>query len=160
MVRIVHGGPVSLSGVKAGWDREIVGNRYGLTVSDEKSVIRAGDGRPAAHARGHSGLHQVNRFAVTELETLAVAREVSLMRTPTQFGRLRTFRDETVHRPGVNELVRFLRNGRHLRIAFGDMDHSQVKPLRQIGPVFARPHLSSFELQIGRNIDHGLLHQM
>ncbi len=59
------------------------------------------------------------------------------MSSPAQFGRLESFSNEAVYRPGVDEFVPFFSDGCILGIAFGDMDDPDIQLPCQSGPFLA-----------------------
>ncbi len=86
----------------------IVGDRDRLVMGDQKTVLRAGRRRPAAHAGVGARLQQIDRRAAAEFMTAAIVRHPGLMRAPAEFGRLHAFRHKAFDRPGVDEVPRGL----------------------------------------------------
>src|SRR5580658_1386677 len=107
-------------------------------MCDQKAVIGTVDRGPAAHPRGHTRLRQVDRRAAAKVEAPPVAREIAFVRTPAELRRLAAFRYEAIDRPGVDKLVRLLRDRGHLGIALGDVNHLDAQTLCKLGPFAAR----------------------
>src|SRR6185312_15514177 len=91
---------------------------------------------------------------------LTVAWEVALVRAPTQFGGLRTFADEAIYRPGVDELTRLLRYVGHLRVTLGDVNNLHTQTASKIAPVAARLRVTGVNAAVARDIQQRLLHKM
>ena len=106
-------------------------------MRDQKAMERARLRRPGAHARARAGAVQIDGAARSRLMPSAIRREMLLMRPPAELGRLRAFAHEAVHRPGVDELVQFLRLLADLGIPLGDVDDLDAQRLRELRPLLA-----------------------
>src|SRR5688572_5972218 len=120
----------------------------------------AGARRPRAHASRGAGLHEVDRRTVAGVVPLAVARKVLLVGTPAELCRLLPFAHETVHRPGVLELVELLRLRGELRVALGDVDHLDAELARELAPVVARRRVAGIDAGVTRDVEQRLLDEM
>ena len=89
-----------------------------------------------------------------------IRREMLLVRPPAELGRLRPFTHEAVHRPGVDELVEFLRVLAHLGIALGDVDDLDAQRLRELRPLLAAGGNLGFEAHVLGDIEERLFDQM
>src|ERR1700689_5269284 len=107
-------------------------------MRDQKAMHRTGLRRPGANPGCCAGLAEIDGRAAAEIKALAVTREVLLVRTPAELGRLRALGNEAVDRPGVDELVLLFRDRGDLRIALGHVHHAYTERLRQLGPARAR----------------------
>src|SRR5882724_13344342 len=106
-------------------------------MSDQESVEMPRLRSPGANPGARAGSIQVDRAARARLVPSAVGREMLLMRAPPEFGGLGAFADETVDRPGIDELVRHLRHIRDLSVALGDVHDLDAQGLGELGPGFA-----------------------
>ena len=79
------------------------------------------------------------------------------MRTPAEFGRLKSFRDEAFDRPCVDEDVQRLRPRGALRVAFGDVNAFHPCVSREPRPVVATLRLAHLEPDVARDVEQGLL---
>src|SRR5579863_7888150 len=102
-------------------------------------------GGPGAHAGARAGTIEVNRAARTVGMAPAVRRKMPLVRTPSEFGGLRSLADEAVDRPGIDELVCLLRHVGHLGVAFGDMHDLDAEGLAEFGPGLAAVRRSGID---------------
>src|ERR1700734_163992 len=91
-------------------------------------------GGPRADAGAGAGTIEVKRAARTVGVASPVHGKMPLVRAPSEFGRLRSFADEAVDRPGIDELVRLLRHVGHLGVAFGDMHDLDAEGLAKPRP--------------------------
>ncbi|MDT4847058.1 hypothetical protein FQZ97_811050 [compost metagenome] len=129
-------------------------------MSDEKTQLRPGQRRPAAHPGGRAGAAQVEGGLTAESMPRGVCREVALMAAPTQFGRLAGLAEKPGYRPGVDELAGGLGLGAVLRVAFGDMDAAHAQPLRQPRPVLARGRRCGAKAAVAGQFEQRLLEQV
>src|SRR5215469_3195282 len=90
----------------------------------------------------------------------SVRGEVSLMRAPPEFCRLRTFADKAVDRPGIDELARVFRDVRDLGVAFGDMNGFDAQPLCETRPSHSIRRSGRSDARVAGEIDERLLHEM
>ena len=139
---------------------QVIGDRDRLAMGDQKPVIGAFERRPAAHPRPGPRSQQIDRRLAAEIMALPVAREMPLMRAPAEFGGLRALAEKPVDRPGVDELARRLRDARHLRVAFGDVDRSDPEPLRELAPAGAVGGRGGARIGVARDIEQGPLDEM
>src|SRR5882762_4138570 len=105
-------------------------------MRDQESVEMSRLRSPGADPGARAGTVQIDRASRAGLVASAVGREMLLMRAPPEFGGLSPFADEAVDRPGIDELVRNLRNIGDLRVAFGDMHDLDAEGLGKPGPGF------------------------
>src|SRR5580700_11619434 len=103
-------------------------------MRDQEAVEMPRLGGPGAHAGARAGTIEVDRATRTVGMASPVRRKMPLVRAPSEFGRLRSFADEAVDRPGIDELVRLLRHVGHLGVAFGDVHDLDAESLAQLGP--------------------------
>src|SRR5437899_6277997 len=97
--------------------REMVRNRDRFAMRDQESVIRAFERRPAANARCGAGTIEKYGHVASEAVTCGMGGKEAFMAAPSHFARLHGFTDESVDRPGVDELATLLALGTHLRLA-------------------------------------------
>ena len=116
--------------------------------------------RPGPHARRAAGLRQVDRALAAEVVLAAVAREVPLVRSPAELGRLASLAHEAVDRPGVHELARHLRAVRHLRVALRDVDDLDPERLRERCPLLALLRVARFVAGVLGDVQQRLLHEV
>ena len=104
MVGVMAGRPIDRRARRVP-HREVVGDRDRLVVGDEEAILRAAGRAPRAHARVGAGLHQIDGGAAAGLMGMRILGHPFFMGAPAEFGRLHAFRQETFHRPGVDEDV-------------------------------------------------------
>src|ERR1700734_3064811 len=89
-----------------------------------------------------------------------VPGEMLLVRAPAQLGGLSPFADETVNRPGIDELVRFLRHFGDLRVALGDVYDLDAEGLGELGPGLAAAGRSRIDPGVLGYVEQGLFAQV
>jgi hypothetical protein len=129
-------------------------------MRDEKAVHRTRARGPAAHARRGARTLQIDRRGIGCRVPRAVVREVSFVRTPTEFGRLQALVHEGLARPGIDELARRFAPGADLRIALGNVDDAHVELLCEYSPVFTRRGRSDRPAGIGSEVEQRLLDEV
>ena len=137
--------------------RQMVRNRDRFAMRDQESVIRAFERRPAANARCGAGTIEKYGRVASEAVTRGIDGKEAFMAAPSHFARLHGFTDESVDRPGVDELATLLALGTNLRIALGDVYDLDFQRLRQRRPVLVARRLREFELVVRRHVDECLL---
>src|SRR5579872_3134913 len=143
MIGVVTGWTVNHLAVLA--QRKIVRNRDRLVVSDKKTMLGLRRRRPRAHPRAGAGTGQVDRRIATELMVVAAARHRFFMRAPAQLGRLQALRNETLDRPGIDELAAWLWRIGPLRVAFRDVNAFDADALHQAAPFLPCPRFDEVE---------------
>ena len=133
-------------------------NRFGMR--DQKSVEMAGLRRPGAHPRARARAIQIDRAARAPGVAAAIRGKMLLVRTPAEFRGLRAFADETVHRPGIDELVQPLGHVADLGVALGDVDDLDAERLRELRPLLAARRGLDLQPQILGNVEQRLLDQV
>src|SRR5882757_10629875 len=118
-----------------------------------------GFGSPRTNARTGAGAIQVYGTTGSGLMPSAVRGKMLLVSAPSEFGRLRTFADETVDRPGVDELVHLLRHVGHLGVALGDMNDFDAKPVGQLCPVRSSGRHTGIDVAVLGDVQQCLLHE-
>ena len=147
----------AIDGLLAVMHRQVVGDRNRFVVRDDVAVERAFDRRPGAHLGEQAGTVQVDRRVAAERVALAVGRQRLLVRAPAHLGGLAAFGDEAVDRPGVDELAHFLRLGRNLRVALGDVDHLHAQALGELAPALARGRDRRLQAGVAGHVHQRLL---
>ena len=122
-------------------------------MGDEEAILRAAGRAPGAHARVGAGLHQIDGGAAAGFVGTRILGHPFFMGAPTEFGRLHAFRQETFHRPGVDEDVRLFRRLGALGVAFGDVDALDAGLPHQVRPFGFGLRLGGIELQISGDIE-------
>src|SRR5579883_1148931 len=112
-------------------NRQIVGNRDRFSMRYQEALICAIEWCPTSYARACTGAIKVDCAVAPESVPVSIGREMSFVRSPAKFSRLRTFYKESINGPGVGELVLLFRFPRNLRIPFGYVYHFDSSLLRQ-----------------------------
>ena len=89
---------------------------------------------------------------------LPFGRKMFFVAAPAQFAGLRAFTDESVHRPGVDELAGALARQGVLGIAFGAVDGFHAQFHRQRRPLRLRLRDPGAAEDVFRQIDQRLFH--
>src|SRR6267142_274528 len=126
-------------------------------MSNAKPMEIARTRRPGTHPCGRTRLHEIDRRHATEVMPLAVAREILLVRAPAHLTRLAALADESIDRPGVDELAGLLGDGSHLVVAFGDVHHLDTELSGKLAPLRPRLRVPRVHTGIGRNVEYRLL---
>src|SRR5882724_8701248 len=121
VIGVVYGRPVG--NLRALPHRVVVRHRNRLAVGNAKPMEMACARRPGAHTCRRTRLHEIDRRHAAEVMPLAVAREVLFVGAPAHLAGLTALADESVDRPGVDELARYLWDGGHLVVTLGDVHH-------------------------------------
>src|SRR5450755_1772081 len=108
----------------------------------------AGLGRPGTNPRAGARTIQVDGTTGSDFVAPAVNGKMFFVSAPTEFGRLCSFADEPVHRPGVDELVRLLGHVGYLGVALGDVDHLDAERLRELRPILASGGLAGSHVRV------------
>ena len=156
-VRIMNGGPVQQRAVLL--QRQVVGNRDRLAMRHQKALVGPLQRRPAAHLGRQPGTVQINSGIATVAVAHGIGRPMAFMAAPAQLGRLQTFADEAIHRPGVDKLLRLPVPAGGLAVTLGNVNSAYRQTLRQRGPVFGLAGLHCAQAGVVRHVEQGLLHQ-
>src|SRR5258706_286859 len=133
MVRIMAGRTVD--DLLAAANRVVIRDRKWLPVSNQKTMVIAFHRRQRAYAHRRAGPHQIDRGLTSESVLLPIAGKMLFVRAPAKLARLRAFADETVDRPGIDELVAAFAGNGDLRVTLRTMDHLDAKLHREPRPV-------------------------
>src|SRR6516225_9203382 len=106
MVGVVAGGTVDQLAVLA--QREIVGNRDRLVVSDQKAVLGLRSRRPRTNPRARTRSRKIDRRVAAEFMVVGTRRHGLFMGAPTELRGLQAFGDKPLDRPGIDELAAWL----------------------------------------------------
>lgn len=106
-------------------------------MGDQEAELRPRRRTPGANAGVGAGLKEIDRRLAAALMVAGGFRLPGLAGAPTEFGRLQTFRHETVDRPSVAEDIHRMRDQGALGVALGDMDALDADRLHQPGPLLA-----------------------
>src|SRR6476659_8162276 len=79
------------------------------------------------------------------------------MRAPAELARLRTFTDESVHRPRIHEFETTLPRLSHLRVTFSAMDRFDPELHGELRPRVAGLRRFSFPLRVACDVEERLL---
>src|SRR4030095_5690995 len=127
---------------------------------DQEAVEVARLGCPGAHARRAARLRELDRALAPEVVLAAVAREVVLVRAPSELRGLAALTHQSVHGPGVNELPRHLRPARDLRVALGDVDDLDAERRGEVRPVLTALRLARLVAGVLGYVEQRLLHEV
>jgi hypothetical protein len=158
VVGVVHRRPIDNPAFSP--DGEVVGDRDGLAMGDQEAMVRAFEGRPAAHARAGTRAVEIDRGVTAMTVAMAIRRKVALVRAPAEFGWLAAFAGKAFDRPGIDELARPLGMVRHLGVALGDVNRLDTQPLRQCGPAGTITRLGIRVADRPRDVEQGLLDEV
>src|SRR6185436_5736209 len=86
-------------------------------------------------------------------------RQFLLMRAPSELGRLKTFRYETVDRPRVPECIEWFRFFCALRVPLGDMNSLDSELFHEARPALARTGRLYWLARILGDIEKGLFYE-
>ena len=89
-----------------------------------------------------------------------ILREVAFMRPPAELGRLRTFADKAVDRPGIDEFPRLLGDRGDLSVPLGNVDDLDAEPLGEHSPFVAAVRDDDVARSSGGDVDQSLLDKM
>src|SRR3954454_12130012 len=109
---------------------------------------------PGTNAGARSRLHEIDRRQAAEVVTLAVPREILLVRAPAHLARLTALTDKPVDGPGVDELTGLLGNLGDLVVTLGDVHHLDAELTGEITPFAARCWIDSGQADVSGDVEH------
>ncbi len=150
MIGVVAGRPIDhLLAVTHG---EVIRDRDGFIVGNEKAVLRARGRAPRTYARIGTRLQQIDRCAAASLVGAAIIRHPCFMGAPAELRRLHALGDEAFHRPGVDEYVDRLWLLRALGVSFGDMNALDAELVGELAPAFPALRLVKWRMGVAGDV--------